>query len=369
MSLATVLCTAALAPGEQALAWDDWMRGQFLGLRSELHGAGQFDGRLETHTTGALVLTHLRADRHGVVRHTALDGSSDAGWVKLVIPTRSGTTVRQQGRETRLAPGCWVIYDTAQPYRIDNTGPSNHLIAMLPRDRVARGLNLRALVARDVGADHGIARVMTDTLRSTWRQLPHMSVTAAHAAAEAVIQLVHLSLLELAGQSSEASHHAQLRDRSRALIDAHLRDPALDVSFLAEQLNCSKRLLHAAHAGSAETLAVMIQRRRLEACMRDLRAPALAERTVTEIALSWGFNNASHFSRIFRAHAGMTPGAWRSTAQPPQAGATALTDAGPRDRLAPLSRPNGAGTPPHLEPFHEHCPAPVSQCSPPRQRC
>ena len=106
-------------------------------------------------------------------------------------------------------------------------------------------------------------------------------------------------------------HHARLRDRTRALIDAHLRDPALDVGFLAAQLNCSKRLLHAAHAGSAETLAVMIQRSRLEACMRDLRGPALADRTVTEIALSWGFNNASHFSRVFRAHVGMTPGAWR----------------------------------------------------------
>ena len=311
MSLATVVCTAALARGERALAWDDWMRGQFLGLRSDLYGASHFDGRLETHATDALVLTHLRADRHGVGRYTPLAGSNDAGWLKLVIPARSGTTVRQHGRETRVAPGCWVIYDTAQPYRIDNTGPSDHLIVMVPRDRVARGLSLRTLVARDVGADRGIARVMTDTLRSTWRQLPHMSTVAAHAATEAVIQLVHLSLIELAGQETEAGHHARLRDRTRALIDAHLRDPALDVGFLAAQLNCSKRLLHAAHAGSAETLAVMIQRSRLEACMRDLRGPALADRTVTEIALSWGFNNASHFSRVFRAHVGMTPGAWR----------------------------------------------------------
>ena len=313
MSIATVLCTAALARGDRALAWDDWMRGQFIGLRSDLHGATQFDGRLEVHDTGGLVLTHLRADRHGVVRLTPLNASDDAGWLKLVIPMRSGTTVRQHDRETSVAPGCWVIYDTARPYRIDNVGPSDHLIAMVPRDRVARGLDLPALCARDVGADQGIARVMTDTLRSTWRQLPHMSVAAAHAAAEAIVQLVHLSLVELAGQTTEAGHQARLREQVRALIDTHLRDPALDVGFLAAQLGCSKRRLHAAHAGGSETLAAMIQHARLEACMRDLREPALADRTVTEIALSWGFNNASHFSRIFRARAGATPRAWRAT--------------------------------------------------------
>ena len=61
----------------------------------------------------------------------------------------------------------------------------------------------------------------------------------------------------------------------------------------------------------------MIQRRRLEACLRDLRHPAHAQRSVTDIALSWGFSNSAHFSRAFRAHVGCSPSEYRARAFAP----------------------------------------------------
>ena len=50
--------------------------------------------------------------------------------------------------------------------------------------------------------------------------------------------------------------------------------------------------------------------------MRDLNNPALAPRTITDIALSWGFNNSAHFSRVFREHTGLSPRAFREAACP-----------------------------------------------------
>jgi len=46
-----------------------------------------------------------------------------------------------------------------------------------------------------------------------------------------------------------------------------------------------------------------------------LANPAMAERSVTEIALSVGFNDVSTFYRVFRAESGVTPGDYRAGAR------------------------------------------------------
>ena len=46
----------------------------------------------------------------------------------------------------------------------------------------------------------------------------------------------------------------------------------------------------------------------------DLKNPAQAQRTITDIAFSWGFNNGAHFSRVFREHTGLSPSDFRETA-------------------------------------------------------
>jgi len=35
-------------------------------------------------------------------------------------------------------------------------------------------------------------------------------------------------------------------------------------------------------------------------------------RPITDIALSWGFNSPSHFSRVFREHTGKSPSEFRA---------------------------------------------------------
>jgi AraC-like DNA-binding protein len=71
--------------------------------------------------------------------------------------------------------------------------------------------------------------------------------------------------------------------------------------------------LYNAFAGDADTLAGYIQRQRLAACMRELREDPQGARAITEIALSSGFSNLSHFSRVFREHAGMSPSEFRQS--------------------------------------------------------
>ena len=47
--------------------------------------------------------------------------------------------------------------------------------------------------------------------------------------------------------------------------------------------------------------------------VRDLQQHSPHARPITDIALSWGFGNPSHFSRVFRDHTGMSPSEFRSS--------------------------------------------------------
>jgi AraC-like DNA-binding protein len=315
MQATQVMSTDAVAPVERAAVWRDWIWSHFGGLESDLYGDTGFDGHISASHAGDVVLTKLEANRHRVLRSQHLARASDTSYLKIVAPTQGSAVVEQKGRQAWVRPGGWAIYDTTGSYEIANPERVDHLIVMLPKEQFAeRGLRLDPLMARQVGGASGISRVALETMRSTAQELPNMSESAARGAGELIIELVRLSLLELAGQENATTQLEAFRDRIREHIGQHLRDPGLSIDRIATALNCSKRHLHNAFNAEDETLAHHILRRRLHACMRDLKNPALAQRTITEIAFSWGFNSGAHFSRVFREHAGLSPSDFRDAA-------------------------------------------------------
>ena len=63
-----------------------------------------------------------------------------------------------------------------------------------------------------------------------------------------------------------------------------------------------------------DTVSSYIRRERLEGCRRQLADPQWQEHSITEIAFSWGFNNAAHFARAFRGQFGMSARDFRKRA-------------------------------------------------------
>lgn len=313
MTHATAVTTDDYAPADRAPVWRDWVWKQFGGLESDLYGDTDFDGHMASARAGDLILTKLEANRHRVVRTQGMVRASEEGYLKIVAPMKGRAGVEQMGRQAWVAPGAWTIYDTTGSYSVANPERVEHLIVMLPKAQmIERGLRLENLMARPVGGASGIARVALSTMRSTFQELPHMSADAARGAGELIAQLVRLSLIELSGQETQLTQRAALKDRIRGYVALHLRDPDLSVEQIAVALNCSKRHLYNAFGDEEQTLASYIQTLRVEACVRELQHPMAQTRPITEIALSWGFNNLSHFSRVFREHTGLSPSEFRA---------------------------------------------------------
>jgi AraC family transcriptional regulator, positive regulator of tynA and feaB len=97
-----------------------------------------------------------------------------------------------------------------------------------------------------------------------------------------------------------------LWERVTTFIDRNLEDPELKPPQIASALGMSLRNLHLLFAEQGQTVAGWIRGRRLECCRAELAKPRGAS-TVMEVAFRWGFNDAAHFSRTFKACYGLSP--------------------------------------------------------------
>ena len=105
----------------------------------------------------------------------------------------------------------------------------------------------------------------------------------------------------------------------------------------------SVRALHALFEDTGESVCGLIRRERLGRCHEDLSLPSGG--SVTEIAFRWGFHDAAHFARVFKAHYELTPSEVRRetlAARAPRAHAASRPPPRWRGHDAPAARGRAA---------------------------
>ena len=233
-------------------------------------------------------------------------------YINVVLQLSGSSICSQQRRSARLEPDQWAAFDVGQINIVSGSAESEQLILLIPHDELERDLDIRGIASRALPGAAGASKLLVQTAICLIEELPRIDLQRADSLAQTLCGLVSLAIQERLGADAAApSNRGSLRDRIRHYIDNNLRDPNLSLDRVAKQLNCTKRYLHKAFEGGGESLSTYILKQRLERCRADLSNPELASSSITEIALSCGFNSVSHFSRAFRLHFGTSPRAAR----------------------------------------------------------
>lgn len=103
----------------------------------------------------------------------------------------------------------------------------------------------------------------------------------------------------------------QLLCRIKHFIDSNLANPDLCPASIANANHISLRYLHNLFQIQDQTLQQYIIHQRLQRCRRELKNTSMSSRSITDIALSWGFQHPTHFSRRFKEEFGMSPNEYR----------------------------------------------------------
>jgi len=291
----------------------------------ELLGSEPFSAALEHADVSDLILSRINCRTpHHVRRTKRLAQRDDRHFVKAFLLTSGSCVLEQNGRETYLRAGEWSIYDNAQPYSIAIPGRAQMFLVLIPRDRfVARNFDLQNLLVRRLSGKAGLGKLIWNLVSNTFDQIPQILSTSSHDVADIVIQMTRLALSDSSSDFSSVDSKSALRDRIKLYIASHLADPDLSLAKLASVTGCTKRYLHMAFQAEHVSISDYILRQRLDRCRADLLNPACAQRSITDIAYSWGFNNSNHFSRCFKQSFGASPRHLRTEFAPRLAGPTA----------------------------------------------
>lgn len=271
----------------------------------EVTGAStnRFQARLHYAPLGGIQLTEITAGSHVVERTPDLIARGDTSYFKLSVQLEGSCLLVQDDREAVLRPGDIAVYDTGRPYSMAFDADFRVLVVMFPYQL----LNLSPEAVRQVTAVRfpgrdGLGAVISPFLAQLVGQSDRMpgpaSVRMANSALDLVATLISTEL-DLKPGAGHA-HRALLR-RIHEYIDDNLGSPDLAPGQIAAAHYISTRHLHGLFHEDGATVSTWIRQRRLERCRRDLLDPLLAHRPVSAIAARWGFLDAAHFSRIFKA--------------------------------------------------------------------
>ncbi|MGW9414176.1 AraC-like ligand-binding domain-containing protein [Arthrobacter cupressi] len=299
-------------------SFQDWSRAiskSFVPLMVKDNGAAEFHGTMRSRILGNISVVEVTAGRHAVVRTPALIAKSATRYFKLSIQLTGTGTLIQDEREAVLAAGDLAIYDTSRPYELRFDGDFRSLVLMFPHEQLDLPAGaMEHVTALRMPGDEGLGELISPFLVRLADNLEALSGTnglrLVHNALDLVTTLFNGELDQLVDAGRDP--HLLLLARIHDYIEANLGDPTLGPGSIAAAHYISTRHLHDLFQEIGTTVAASIRQRRLERCRRDLRDPVLANRPVTAIAARWGFTDAAHFSRIFRAAFGNSPTGYRN---------------------------------------------------------
>ncbi|HVS76408.1 MAG TPA: helix-turn-helix domain-containing protein [Steroidobacteraceae bacterium] len=225
--------------------------------------------------------------------------------------------IRQDGREALLRAGDFTLCDGARHYEISCPAGSRMLVLGIPTTKLRRHVACpESLAAIPMRAGTGVSGLLSGFLRHYWLQCRHaVDGDSAEQIALAVLDVLGAAYAQVPRTHAERSPRGTAhRIRIINYIHAHLYDPDLSPARIAHACRITTRYLHYLFSDGEETVTRYVLARRLEASSQALLADSQRGRTVTAIAFDHGFNSATHFGRVFRAHFGMTPREYRARA-------------------------------------------------------
>jgi AraC-like DNA-binding protein len=306
--------TTELPPHRRLEYWNDLAGSAFTPLVTDPVDRHAFVGRLTRTQVGEIRLAEARSDP-AIVHHSQQHVARTREALFMLCLQLDGVSVnRQQGREAVLRYGDFHLLDTSRPYEVSFQQPNRMLVLSIPHPELARRMpNPESAVGIAMSGRSGVAGLLSSLLCNFWQQRRTGDETfLSPRFSEAILDLVASAYAGINAAAPENSSIAiARREQIRSYIETHLHDPALTPGSVAAAVHLSPRRLHQLFEADGETVGAYILRRRLEECARAMSDASQRCRTVTEIAFLHGFNNASHFGRVFRERYQSTPSDYR----------------------------------------------------------
>jgi AraC-like DNA-binding protein len=225
---------------------------------------------------------------------------------RLLVPIDAGITLRQHGREARLAPGTGALLTFGAPFRCVQDPAGWAYVLTIPARELDDPLNRRPPLATALDLTQGLGRVLRSMLDELHEERHTLTAPEFDAVADRIVEL--LCMLTSAEERPDTPNPlAGVETVVRRHIRAHAADPALTGTSVARALGWSLRQIQLALQHAGTTPRDLIREERLRMVRDRLRCGHCEHLTITELAHATGFSSASAMSTAFRRRFGVSP--------------------------------------------------------------
>jgi AraC-like DNA-binding protein len=270
--------------------------------------AASFRARVRRWRIEDLVLVDVRCDPCSGMRGQRRAARTESLYLGVTVVRQGRETVEAGDAAADLRPGGAVVWRSDQPARFWVREPQvkqTLIVPMAALGEVNGGTELFRAVALDGAAPS--TQLLTGYLGVLSGTVDRLTASALSAARRAALELLVAAVRQHADPAADAA--VPPLAVMQAWIEKRL--PAGDVTpaAIAAAHGMSVRSVYRVFEEAGETVSGFVRARRLARARRDLAAWA---GPVSDIAARWGFSDASHFARAFRAEYGCTPRDYRA---------------------------------------------------------
>ncbi|MBL7203380.1 MAG: helix-turn-helix domain-containing protein [Desulfobacteraceae bacterium] len=314
--MGNVLSTLDVRKPERFSYWCDAVCDVFVQLDvTNVIKSPTFFGSIDTSYLDDLQFSDVVSENQRVVRSMRQISKATQDYFLVSFQLSGRGLVTQGARTAVLHPGYWALYDTTRPYELNFTEPFEQLVLQMPRDKLKSRLILsQKTVAQAINGNRGLGKVTLDLIMSAWREIGTISPQQLDRLYDTITELLATCLNEsIHGNIPSARSRIVRLMEIKKFINIQLRNPLLNVEMIANASHLSTRYVHLLFKDEDATAASYIREQRLQKCKQNLQDINQFNRSITDIAYSWGFNSSAHFSSSFSERFGVSPREYRAS--------------------------------------------------------
>jgi AraC family transcriptional activator of tynA and feaB len=302
------ICTDAVPLSERPDYWRQTRLNLFKDdCRIRPDPATPFQASISMMKLGPLTLSDCRGSSFRMVREKC----NETGILELLIQTEGECVIRHDGHETLLSPGKFSVFPANSRAELEMRGDYRKLSLRFQSSLLSeRYADWEHRAFTRIPCDSGAGGIFLGLVRAMMQYGESANSKICVEAFQAMLGLLATTLGEKAEEALRMPATRMVeyhKARIRNYVLENLANPELDVARISNALGLSQRYLHLLFTDEPMQLMHWIWNERLERCFKELARRSGNDRPVSTVAYSWGFNDASHFSRAFRKRYGASP--------------------------------------------------------------
>jgi AraC family transcriptional regulator, positive regulator of tynA and feaB len=299
-------------------SWADHLAAAFVPMEPRKIAERPFQGAISRTETAPVRISRVIATRHRILRLRSHIARSQDDVCFVTLQLEGVGRYTQRGHEQIVGPADLAVVDTTEPFEIANAHDFKTLCFAVPRQLLPAGIWERPrLTLSATEAGRALSRTLAGyaelCLSFCSKSRPSTSPTPSGIptlGARHIVDLISHAPEILAEGTSERVNAPALMMMMMDYVDRHSADPDLSAAILARKFHCSERYVHKLFAETGRSVGEHVNDRRIAACTRDLLVNP-RNRKIAEIAFAAGFQDISHFNRLFKRVNGTAPREFR----------------------------------------------------------